>query len=132
MVLAVLLTLAGCVGAAPRSEPLDPDPAPLEAPVPASPLATPLHVPLPYGRAVAIPELSGEVTLLSASSSHGGDRLETETSSGTLRLSRGGAMEEHAWVPGQVFEAWGLRMAVFGASGSYELGIFPEGAAVEP
>jgi hypothetical protein len=95
------------------------------------PLDHRLRVPLPFNKPMPITELSGEVTLVQAASDHSGPGLE-ESSSGSIRLERDGAVETINFQANRAFEAWGYKMAVFGASGSYELGVFPPGVAFEP
>ena len=105
-----------------------------EAPVsdPATPALTErLRVPLPYGKPRDVPQLAGTVTLVQVASSHSGPGL-MESSRGTLELSRGGETVRVDFDANKAFEAWGYKMAVFGASGSYELGVFPPGAIFEP
>lgn len=96
-----------------------------------TPLSKRLRVPLPYNKARPLPELGGTVTLLKASSGHYGDGLD-EASSGVIELSREGQSQQVSFQANRAFDAWGYRMAVFGASGSYELGVFPPGAPFEP
>ncbi len=90
-----------------------------------------IRISLPAGRAQPIPIIGGMVTLLSAESAHLGPDL-MESSSGVIELRRDNAVVEVPFDANRAFEAWGYRMAVFGASGSYELSIFPPGAAFEP
>ena len=102
-----------------------------EVTVSAPPLEKRLRIPLPFNKACPIPELGGTVTLVSVSSDHRGPAL-SEASSGVVELERDGQVERIAFEANRSFEAWGYRMAVFGASGSYELGVFPVGATFEP
>lgn len=95
------------------------------------PLEERLRVPLPFNKACPISELGGTVTLVSVSSDHSGPTL-SETSSGVLELARDGQVERIAFEANRAFQAWGYRMAVFGGSGSYELGVFPLEATFEP
>lgn len=126
---ALTALLLGCHGSATlRADPSS------EAAVPDSPrdqLSQRLRVSLPYGKARPVPVLGGTVTLVEASSDHMGEALE-EVSNGVIELSRDGKAERIAFEANRSFRAWGYEMGVFGASGSFELGIFPPGVAFEP
>jgi len=131
----IALPLAALLFACHGGAGLHADPTPSsEAAVPDSSqgqLTQRVRLSLPYDKARPIPVIGGTVTLVQASSDHMGEGLE-EASSGIIELSRDGKTERISFEANRAFRAWGYKMGVFGASGSYELGIFPPGAAFEP
>lgn len=130
---ALLWAALGCRGEASSPPAAEPPVTASEAlPAGLDALTRPLGVGLVAGKARTMAPIEATVTLTGGSSDHGGPRLSTEHSAGTVRIDWGEQSHEQAWESGRPFELWGLQMAVFGASGSYELKVFPPGVPVRP
>ncbi len=97
-----------------------------------SELSERLRIGLPFGAAQPIPELDGSVTLVASESDHAGPGMTMGRTTGTIELVRGDDMQRIDFQTNQVFQAWDYRMAIFGMGGNLELGVFPDGASVEP
>ncbi|MDP2309580.1 MAG: hypothetical protein Q8P18_26405 [Pseudomonadota bacterium] len=120
--------ILACLGAESVAAPALPSVAP-GADVPTAPASLPrVDVPLPFDKPV--PVLDGTARLKDARSSH--TRDGRESSAGQLELERAGVTETVAFDANRPFQAWGRTMVVFGASGSYQLSVFPPGAPVVP
>ncbi len=131
--LLLLSSLTGCAGTpAPPPAPATETPMPSDMPAGAADLTTVIRVGLVSDKPRPLSPLKATVELMSAASDHGGERLQTEHSSGTVRLAWDGHTLDQPWVNGVPFPVWGLQLAVFGASGSHELAVFPPGVPVEP
>lgn len=89
---------------------------------------TRVDVSLPANKVV--PLLDGTIRLVEATSDHTADGREI--SAGTIELIRGGAAESVHFDANRPFKAWGLDMVVFGASGSYQVSVFPAGTPIRP
>lgn len=126
------LLLPACLGATSPTIGSE-DPPPLAPTSPTQTTGAPvitsrIDVRLPAGQIQ--PLLDGTVRLVEATSDH--TRDGQEISSGTIELARGGAIETVRFDANRPFQAWGVAMVVFGASGSYQLSVFPPGAPITP
>ena len=105
-----------------------PAPEPAVSPAPLV-IEARVRVSLPFER--PMPLLDGTVRLVESHVDHDDD-MGASGGGGALELTRGDETTRVDFTLNRPFEAWGHRMAVFGASGSVELSVFPPGAPFEP